>query len=138
MKKLYLFLFTLVTITTVSAQQGRRNDERNPGNYNQTRDMAMNNDRYSPANGYGHVSRGSDRDNRYNEIKRQQEIERLNRDYDNKIRDYRNDRSINQRERERRISQTERERSQKIKSFAGGAVVGALAGILLGALIAGH
>lgn len=75
------------------------------------------------------------RDNRYNDQRRREEMDRINGDYDRRIDEYRRDRSINTYERDRRIQQAQRERSEKLKSFAGGAVVGAIAGVLLGTVL---
>jgi len=63
-------------------------------------------------------------------------MDRVNRDYDRRINDYRNDCSLSSYDRDRRINETERERKEKTASFAKGAVIGGVAGVLLGVLIA--
>lgn len=95
-----------------------------------------------PGNPYGYGSNRNDRygssrndDRYYEERRRQEECDRINREYDNRIDAYRRDRSMNEYERNRRIEQEERQRKEKLKSFAGGAVVGAVAGVLVGILI---
>ena len=132
MKKLIVILIALGSISTLSAQKNWNNNHNKEG-YNNSRN-SRNMDRKINGRDYAYSSAG-ERDHRTENAGRQREIERLNRDYDKRISGYRNDRFLNHRERERRIAQAERERSQKIKSFAGGAVVGAIAGVLLGVLI---
>lgn len=62
----------------------------------------------------------------------------MNKDYDRRIDGYRNDRSLNWYERDRRINQAEQERKQKAKAFGTCVVVGGIAVVFLGVLIAGH
>jgi hypothetical protein len=85
--------------------------------------------------GYSNDHSYNQQDRRYDERNHQADVDRINREYDQRIGGYRNDRSINSRERERRISIAERERQQKVSSFGGGVAVGAIAGVLLGVLL---
>lgn len=134
MKKFYILLVMLASITSVSAQHGRNNDYRNNDNRGNKKAVVMN---------HGRNHQSGDWDNRYDnkdrrrDIERQREMERINRDYDRRVYDYRHNRSMSCYERDRRIAQMERERQARLKSFTGVAVVGAVAGVILGVLIAG-
>jgi hypothetical protein len=152
MKKIFILLFSLGSLTSVFAQSGRdrsNNDvAMNRGGYGQSNGgySQPNNDRrdngYKDARNTAPYSNGNDnrgggydnrngRDNRNADWQRQQEIDRVNRDYNSRIDNYRRDRSINTYERNRRIGQLERERDSKIKSFAGGLLLGGVLGVLL-------
>jgi Ni/Co efflux regulator RcnB len=140
MKKLFTFLLTVGSFTAVFAQDHRGNDRdnnRNSSRYEQPRnnDVAYNNPQ---SRGYGNntvYSNHAPASRPGNDWERQQELDRMNRDYDRRITDYRNDRSLSSYERNRRINDVERERKEKSGSFAKGAVVGGIAGVLLGVLL---
>ncbi|MGB8194264.1 MAG: hypothetical protein WCF67_20195 [Chitinophagaceae bacterium] len=156
MKKLFALMLTLGVLTTAFAQSGSNRNERDDRysnrdysrgdiyRKNDTRDYPGSNrdDSWSKGNDrYGYPTQRNDNrsdgryDSRYEERRRQEERDRINREYDRRIEDYRRDRSMNDYERQRRIDRDERERKEKLKSFAGGAVAGALAGVLIGILI---
>ena len=132
MKKLIIIFIAVLSCNALFAQQAdyREHNTRRgePG------DVRSRNDRDEKAWAYSHANNG--RQQRANQRNRQLEIERMNRKYDRDTRDYRNDRSINSFERESSIQHAERERQQKAKSFGTGLGVGAIAGLLLGVLIA--
>jgi hypothetical protein len=146
MKKIIAFAITFLSVTAIFAQS--RKDDRS---YNQSRQVILGNDHNSRNDSYasgrnndrnvGYNQRNdrndgyAQRNDRYSEQQRREEMDRVNSDYDRRINDYRNDRSINTYERDRRIYQAENERKEKLKSFAGGAVVGAIAGVLLGVVL---
>ena len=148
MKKIIAFAIGLFSVTAIFAQS--RNDRF--GNYNDSRNVVVgrsydshnggynSNDYGYNSNSYGYNSNiynypSQRNDNRYDDQRRREQMDRINRDYDNRINDYRRDRSINAYERDRRIQQADYERNQKLKSFAGGAVVGAIAGVILGSVL---
>jgi len=139
MKKIIAFTIGLFSVTVIFAQSHDRNDRFR--NYNESGGIVLGrgydspNDRYgyNSPNVYNYPSQGND--NRYDEQRRREEMDRINSDYDRRVDEYRRDRSIDAYERDRRIQQTEYERREKLKSFAGGAVVGAVAGVLLGAVL---
>jgi hypothetical protein len=147
MKKIIAFAVSFLSVTAIFAQS--RNDHNNRA-YNESRQVILGSGHGSANNGYGYprsndrndvyaYGHGNDRYNqqrdRYEEQRRREEMDRVNSEYDRRVIDYRNDRSINNYERQRRIDQAERERKEKLKSFAGGAVVGAVAGVLLGVVL---
>lgn len=143
MKKIFILLLSLGSLSTVFAQSNRY-DGGNHGGYSQSnddhRDRDYRSSGYDNRNG-SYDNRNGNYDNRNsgpydnrnvrNDRQRQQEIDRVNRDYDNRIDTYRRDRSISQYERNRRINDLERERSSKIKSFAGGLILGGVLGVIL-------
>lgn len=133
-------IFTLVLVATglaLTASAQNRNDRDNRQAYPvyQQHDNRNRNDQY-PSRDYGY----NDRDNRgrrNDEYNRQAEYDRMNQQCDQRIAGYRNDRSLNRYERDRRIQEVEYERQQKAKAFGKGVVVGGIAAVLLGVLIAG-
>ncbi len=132
MKKIFTFFIAIATVSFASAQSYRQPDrsyaDRNEKHYSDNRynknvhDYDYRNSNYNNDN-YGNYN--------YNDRRRQEQIGRINRDYDQRIDVCRNDRRISQRERERRVYQINTERNQKLKSFGAGAV----AGIVLGAIL---
>ena len=137
MKKfITLILFAAATISQASAQSKNHKDNgyNNQDRYqvNQHNDNWRNNDR-KQSKDYGYNGNKG----RNDDYKRQAEYDRMNREYDSRIDGFRNDRRLNRYERDRRIQQAEQERQQKVKAFGTGVVVGGLAAILLGVLIAG-
>jgi hypothetical protein len=74
---------------------------------------------------------------RNNDYQRQAEYDRMNRECDNRVDVYRNDRRLDNYERNRRIQEVEYERQQKAKAFGKGMVVGGVAAILIGVMIGG-
>jgi len=130
MKKLIIILVAAVSFNAASAQNMnasyRQQDRRQVV---QTRDDHNYNDQYH-SNDYAFNNRGQK-----NDRNRQVEYDRVNQQYDQRINGYRNDRSINAYERDRRIRAAEMERQQSLRSFGGGAIVGGIAGFLLGVLV---
>ncbi|MEO7307997.1 MAG: hypothetical protein ABIR78_07710 [Ferruginibacter sp.] len=102
----------------------RRNDDYNRQGCNDDYNRQGRNDDYN-------------RQGRNNDYNRQAECDRMNQEYDRRIDVYRNDRRMNGYERNRRIQEAEYERQQKNKAFGTGVVVGGIAAILLGVIIAG-
>jgi len=126
MKKLLIIAIAAFSFTAASAQNRNDNyrqdrypaDQRNDGWYN--KDQRQSND-----HGYG----------RNDDCNRQAEFDRMNRQYDQRIDGYRNDRSMNRYERDRRIREAEMERQQQSRSFGKGMIVGGVVGVLLGAIL---
>lgn len=130
MKKIFILLLSLVSISSVFAQSGRGHFDSRDSRYNNTYDNRS----------YSYDNRGArnnpspvvydNRDHR-SDWQRQQEIDRINHDYDQRIDGYRRNRSISVYERDRQIRMLQQERSSKLKNFAGGLIVGGLLGVLL-------
>lgn len=132
MKKLIVILIAAISFNAASAQSRDSYRKEDRGRATQTRDDRKYNDQQRPNtyaynNNYGH---DNDRD-------RREEYDRVNKQFDNRIELYRNDRSLSSYERDRRIHDVEQERQQALCSFGNGAISGAAAGLLLGLLI-GH
>ena len=127
MKKFLVLLMAVFTVSAAFSQNYQR-DYRS----NRSQTVVTYRDGYhtrSQNNGY------YDNGRNYNESYRRAEIARINRDYDQRVNRYRNNRYMNSIERERRIREMEYERNQRLKSFGGGVVVGALATLVLGAIL---
>lgn len=133
MKKIFALLITMGSLTTVFAQD-RDHDRDKDRSFGRTETVRY--DNRQPGYGQDRNSYGYPSNDR-NDRARQEELDRLNRDYDRRINDYRNDRNLSAYERDRRIQEAERERKEKAGSFAKGAIVGGVAGVLLGVLL-GH
>jgi hypothetical protein len=135
MKKLLILSIAMLSFGAVFSQ---RNDMDRRSDRNQSINMRhVSNDNSSYSNGHVYNNNNSQDnryDDRYDNRDHRADIDRVNRDYDQRINQYRNDRSINSYERDRRIRQAEYERTQKVNSFAKGAVVGVLATVILGAI----
>ena len=136
MKKLIILSIAMMSFSAVFSQQ--RNDMDRRSDRNQSTNMrhtSNGNNSYSNDRMYNN---NHNQDNRYNDRydnrDHRADIDRVNREYDQRINGYRNDRSINSFERDRRIRQAEYERTQKVNSFGKGVVVGALATVILGAI----
>jgi hypothetical protein len=136
MKKLIILSIAMMSFGAVFSQQ--RNDMGRRPDYNQsknTRHISNDNSSYSNDHGYNNNNNQGNRyDDRYDNRNHRADIDRVNREYDQRINGYRNDRSINSYERDRRIRQAEYERTQKVNSFTTGVAVGALATVILGAI----
>jgi len=137
MKKLYILVIAMISVSSLFAQDRSRNNYGNEPYRNdnkqwvynqQNKDNAdraySNNDRYY--NGRGQQMRERDR---------RAAIDRVNHDYDQRINQFRSDRSLNAYERNRRIAEAQRERQQKIGSFGKGIVTGAIVGLIAGVLL---
>jgi|SRR6185437_3169249 len=130
MKKLIIILVAAISFNAASAQNMNASYRQQDRRQVQTRDDHNYNDQYH-SNDYAF---NNNRDQK-NDRSRQGEYNRINQQYDQRINGYRNDRSINAYERDRRIRPVEMERQQSLGSFGGGAVVGGIAGFLLGVLV---
>jgi hypothetical protein len=161
MKKLIVLLIASVSFTAAFSQQDNYRNHKGEGNatytdrsaHEQNSQYARHNDdrdhkdgynqsRYEDDQSYYHNNGtrqseygASQRDRRYDEYNRQQEINRINRECDEQVYRYKNDRSMSRYERNRMIHRVQIERSEKIKSFGGGALIGAVAGFVLGTLV---
>lgn len=130
MKKLIIILIAAVSFNAASAQsmnasyhkQDRKQviQTRDPRNYN--------NQSYSKDYAYNNNEQKFDRN-------RQADYDRINQQYDQRINGYRNDRSLSAYDRDKRIHAAEMERQQSLRSFGGVAIVGGIAGFLLGVLV---
>ncbi|MEO6837474.1 MAG: hypothetical protein ABI261_08725 [Ginsengibacter sp.] len=131
MKKLIIILIAAVSFNAASAQSwdnsNRKQDRKQITNTGDTRNY--NDQSYSKDYAYNN-NNGQKYDRKF-----QADYDRINHQYDQRIYGYRNDRSINTIERDRRIRAAEMERQQSLKSFGGGAIVGGVAGFLLGVLV---
>lgn len=131
MKKLIIILIAAVSFNAASAQSWndsyRKQDRKQ---VTQARDNHNYNDQ-SHSNVYAYNNNNSQNYDR----NRQAEYDRVNRQYDQRIVSYRNDRSLSAHDRDRRIHDAELERQQSLRPFGGGAIVGGIAGFLLGVLV---
>jgi len=156
MKKLYIFFIAMISVSGLFAQDRSRNNYEKDNEQNRNKDWnyTHQNDTYKD-NAYSNDDRYYNRqpqiqeqDRRYSndgryynkqqpqiqEQDRRAAIDRVNRDCDQQINRYRNDRSLNPYERERRIAQIQQERTQKINSFGKGVITGAIVGLIAGVL----
>lgn len=132
MKKLIIILIAAVSFNAASAQS--RNDhyqQQDRKAVTQSRDNQNYHNQYH-SNDYAYNNNSGQKNDR----NRLADYDRINRQYDQRINVYRNDRSISVYERDRRIHEVELQRQQSLKSFGGGAIVGGIAGFLLGVLVA--
>ena len=131
MKKLIIILVAAVSFNAASAQNmNAAYHQQDRRQVLQTRDNHNYNDQYH-SNDYAYNNnRGQNMDR-----DRQADYNRINQQYDQRMNGYRNDRSINAFERDRRIHAAEMERQQSLRPFGGGAIVGGVAGFLLGVLV---
>lgn len=110
MKKTFILLFSLGTITTAFAQGGYSNRDA-------SLDVILGNDRstvYNDNKGWSEKdNRGYDMDNR----RRDEEIRKVNKDYDFQIAAVNRNRYMSSKEKIRQVQRLERERSQKIKDI---------------------
>ena len=126
MKKILVLLVAVFALSAASFAQ-RGYDQRGYDNRHEV--PYYNNGHSISQNSYG------DRNNSRYDRDRQAEWDRINRDYDNRIRDYRNDRRLSRYERDRRIQELERERQIKANSFGKGLAIGGIAGVVLGVIL---
>jgi len=136
MKKLYIFFIAMISVSTIFAQDRGKNNYQKDNYQKDNKQWGYNqqNDNYK--------NRSYSNDDHYYNGKQQQmqekdrrvAVDRVNRDYDQRISHYRNDRSLNVRERDRRIAEAQRERQQQLSSFGKGAIAGAIVGLIAGAI----
>lgn len=131
MKKLIIMLIAAISFNAASAQsRSNRYQQQDRKQVTQVKDNRNYNDQ-SRSNDYAYNNNNGQKYDR----NRQADYDRINRQYDQKINGYRNDRSLSRNDRDRRIHEAEMERQQSLKSFGGGAIVGGIAGFLLGVLV---
>ena len=140
MKKIFTFLIAIATVGFASAQDYRRQDHSfNEWNEKQHSSADRHDNRHDDnaySKEYGPYNYNNGRYNdQYNERRRQEQIDCINREYDQRINTYRNNHRMSQRQRDRRIYQLNVERNQELKPFGTGAVVGAVAGFVLGTIL---
>lgn len=132
MKAIFTLLLTVGSLTSVLAQS-HRDDRQQNNDYN--RSVVSNHNTYQQPRGYHDPSNTTVWNNHneqyHSDRERQQQVDQINHDYDRRINEYRNNRSMNNYERNRRINQLENERKSKLKSFAGGLILGGVLGVLL-------
>jgi hypothetical protein len=134
MKKLYIFAITMISVTGAFAQ-GHNKDYNNDHYRNDGKQWAYNqHDRDNRDNRYDHND-GYYKGRQYLEKDRRAAIDRVNRDYDERINRFRRDRAISAYERDRRIAEAQRERQTKIRSFGTGMITGAVAALIAGVLL---
>jgi hypothetical protein len=133
MKKIFTLIIALGALTTVFAQSGRRGDYGNNG-YNNYSAGAHTQSYYPSENRGSYDNRGGHEgyQTQNYDRNRQAEMDRVSRDYNNRIDGYRRDRSLSTYERDRRIYSTQRERDQKLKLIGGGLIVGGILALLEG------
>jgi hypothetical protein len=142
MKKLIIIIIAAISFNAASAQS--RNGtykKQDRGQVTQAKNNHNYNDQ-SGSNGYAYNNSHNNRDYAYNnnygkndDRDRQAQYDRVNRQYDQRINEYDNDRSINSRERYRRINEAQQERQRSLAGFGTGAVAGGVVGFILGALV---
>jgi hypothetical protein len=147
MKKIFTFILIAAGLSFNAASAQNRNERYHDQDRYQVNHTSNNwdrNGRNQPNGNWNRSDRNQSMDygnnnNRRgnNDYERQAEYDRMNRDCDNRIDVYRNDRRIDNYERNRRIQEVEYERQQKAKAFGKGVVVGGIAAIVLGVLISG-
>ncbi|MEO6252484.1 MAG: hypothetical protein ABIO79_04230 [Ferruginibacter sp.] len=152
MKKIFTMILFAAGISLAASAQNRDdryNNQQSYPVYQQNDNWNQNGQQQSRDYGYSNRRGRNDdynrhrRDDNYNrhrrndDYNRQAECDRMNQEYDRRIDVYRNDRGMNGYERDRRIQEAEYERQQKNKAFGTGVVVGGIAAILLGVIIAG-
>lgn len=105
MKKIFALILSLGAMTAVFAQRGHDRDG--------ARDVILGQNRTVYDNDYGR-GRGNN-DGYFNERERQEQIQRISREYNWKIESVRRDRYLRNGERKRQIRLLERERDAKIR-----------------------
>ena len=137
MKKIFTLFITLVAFSAVFAQRNTSYNSHSSNGWNTPTDNrhyndGYNNDRPDHAVVIIQNDRRYKQNDHYNNNDRRAEIERINREYNRQINEYRNNRRLGAYERERNIQRIERERNDKVKAFGGGVLLGGILGVLLG------
>jgi hypothetical protein len=139
MKKFFTLLIALTAFSAVFAQSKMSYNNHSSNNWNTPVDNRIYNDNdgyYNDRPDHAIVitndNKRYQKNNHYNDYDRRAEVERINRDYDRRINDYRNNRRLNAYERNRSIQMAEKERSDKLKAFGGGVLLGGILGVLIG------
>jgi hypothetical protein len=148
MKKIFTILVAIATVSIASAQ-GYHDNDHSYSRQNYPSDHRYDNGAYDRRDdgGYDHHDQGGydRRDNsvrydqhRNDDWQRQEQINRINDEYNRQVDVCRDDYSISRRERNRRIYRINAERYHQLRSFgsfAPGAVAGAAAGFVLGSIL---
>ena len=137
MKKLYILVIAMISVSSLFAQDRSRNNYGNEPYWNDNKQWVYNQQNKDNAD------RAYSNNDRYYNGRQQQMRERdkraaidgVNQDYDQRINQFRSDRSLNVYERNRRIAEAQRERQQKIGFFGKGIVTGAIVGLIAGVLL---
>jgi len=126
MKKIFTFLLVAGIGLSASAQQGYHNSN----GYKNQQDKQWNdnhsNQQWGKQDQKGYNDKGFGKDDHFynekqqamRERERREAIDRMNREYDQRIFKYRHDRSLKSFERDRRIAAIQHERDQKIAAFS--------------------
>ncbi len=138
MKKIFTLILVLGFLGSAFAQNGYHKDDRSNNTYDQRNKETVytnNHGGYDQRNaGYGNPSPWNGQDNRTDD-KNRREMDRNNGGYDRRNSDYGADRQLPPYHDNNRNYPVVREQKQKTKTFTGGVVVGAVAGVLLGVLL---
>ena len=129
MKKMFTLFLSLMTFSAIFAQYGNHDgNNRNTsyGNYdpNYRPDRAVNR---QP--GYDDNRQPRDRMSDYD---RRVAIDRVNRDYDRRMDDYRRTHHVNRWERNGEIDRLKKEKSARLKNLGAGVLIGGVLGVLIG------
>jgi hypothetical protein len=109
MKKTFLLLFSIGTLTTVFAQDGRYQNGRN-----ESREVILGHDDQHSV----YDNTWSNRNNSYDyDHGRREEIDRISNDYDRRIEAIERDRHMRNRDKQREISRLQHEKEQAIRDI---------------------
>jgi len=135
MKKLIIILIAAISFNAASAQS-RDNGYQRHDRWQVTQNNNRSYNDQHRSNDYGYNNNNNNNNNQWkNDRDRQAAYDHMNNQYDQRIDGYRNDRSLSPYKRDRQIRQAEQERQQQSRSFGTGAIVGGVAGFLLGVLV---
>ncbi len=126
MKKMFTLFLSLLTFSAIFAQYNNH-DDRNVsyGNYDPD---------YRPDRAVT-MQRGNGRwqqNNRMSDNDRRVVIDRVNRDYDRRIDEYRTNRRLNRWDRDRGIDRLRKEKAERLKNLGAGVLIGGVLGVLIG------
>ena len=135
MKKMFTLVMTLFAFSALFAQRDKPYHDNGNTVYNDRR-YADDNDimNHRPDRAVDMRSdEGRWNDNgRINEADRRAETDRINRDYNNRVDDYRNNQRMNRWQRDQAVERLRKERAEKLKAFGGGVLLGGILGVLIG------
>lgn len=129
MKKMFTLFLSLMTFSVIFAQSDNREcngRSTSYGNYdpNYRPDRAVN---MQP----GYDDNWQPRD-RMSEYDRSVAIDRVNRDYDSRMDDYRRTHHVNRWERNSEIDRLKKEKAARLKNLGAGVLIGGVLGVLIG------
>ena len=128
MKKMFTLFLSLMMFSAIFAQYNDRGYDdhyasygNNDPNYRPDRAVTMQraDNRWQPRD-------------RMNDNDRRVAIDRVNRDYDRRIDDYRANRRVNGWERDREIDRLKKEKAARLKNLGAGVLIGGVLGVLIG------